>query len=105
MVVKEINEKNFEQEVLKSKNPVVIDFWAEWCGPCRMFSPIIDEVSENYKNVNFAKLNVDENEAIAKQYNIMSIPTTIMFKNGKVHAMMIGAIPKDALKKWIDSNK
>ncbi|MCL4383470.1 thioredoxin [Candidatus Marsarchaeota archaeon] len=82
MSVKEINEKNFEQEVLKSDTPVVIDFWAEWCGPCRMFSPIFDELSEDYKDVKFMKLNVDNNEEIARRYNIMSIPTTMIFKDG-----------------------
>jgi thioredoxin 1 len=105
MAVKEVNEKNFEQEVLKSKNPVVIDFWAEWCGPCRIYSPIIDDLSEHYNDVIFAKLNVDENESIARKYNIMSIPTTMLFKNGKAEAIMIGAVPKDVLKKWIDGNK
>ncbi|MCL5094615.1 MAG: thioredoxin [Candidatus Marsarchaeota archaeon] len=105
MSVKEINEKNFEQEVLKSDTPVVIDFWAEWCGPCRMFSPIFDELSEDYKDVKFMKLNVDNNEEIARRYNIMSIPTTMIFKDGKIKGMMIGAVPKNNIKKFIDENK
>ncbi len=105
MVVKEVNEKNFEQEVLKSKNPVVIDFWAEWCGPCRFFSPIIEETAKDYNGkVKFAKLNADFNAAIAAKYNIMAIPTTLLIKNGALKAMNVGAVPKETLKRWIDSN-
>lgn len=105
MVVADVNSKDFEDEVLKSKIPVIVDIWAEWCGPCRMFSPIIDEVSEEYKGkVKFVKLNADENEAIAAKYNIMSIPTALLIEKGDVKAVNVGAIPKESLKKWIDSN-
>ena len=105
MAVADVNSKDFEDEVLKSKIPVIVDIWAEWCGPCRMFSPIIDEVSEEYKGkVKFVKLNADENEEIAAKYNIMSIPTALLIEKGDVKAVNVGAIPKESLKKWIDSN-
>lgn len=105
MAVADVNSKDFEEEVLKSKIPVIVDVWAEWCGPCRMFSPIVDEVSEEYKGkVKFVKLNADENEDIAAKYNIMSIPTALLIEKGNVKAVNVGAIPKESLKKWIDSN-
>ena len=101
----EINSGNFEQEVLKSDVPVVIDFWAPWCGPCRVFSPIIDEVSKEYEGkAKFAKLNTDDNQEIAVKYNIMSIPTVMLFVEGKPKATSVGAVPKEALKKWILKN-
>ncbi len=101
----ELNEKNFEEEVIKSKIPVVVDFWAAWCGPCRIFSPVLEEVSKDFEGkVKFGKLNTDENEAIATKYNIMSIPTALMFKNGEVEAMSVGAIPKEDLREWVKKN-
>ena len=101
----EINSGNFEQEVLKSDVPVVIDFWAPWCGPCRVFSPIIDEVSKEYEGkAKFAKLNTDDNQEIAVKYNIMSIPTVMLFVEGKPKATSVGAVPKEALKEWILKN-
>ncbi len=104
-MVKDINSDVFEAEVLKSKVPVVIDFWAPWCGPCRIFSPTIEDVSKGYENkVKFLKMNTDENESIAGEYNIMSIPTVLLFENGQVKAMSVGAIPKPEFKKWLDSN-
>lgn len=104
-MISEVDSKNFDQEVLKSKTPVVIDFWAAWCGPCRPFTPTIEDVSKDYdKKVKFMKMNVDENESVASEYSIMSIPTVLMFEKGEVKAMSVGAIPKSDLKKWIDNN-
>ena len=95
----------FESEVLKSKIPVVVDFWAPWCGPCRIFSPLIDEVSKEYSGkIKFLKMDTDENYDIAATYNIMSIPTTLFFEGGEVKAMSVGALPKTEFKKWLDSN-
>lgn len=105
MAVKDVSEKDFETEVLKSATPVLVDVWATWCGPCRMYSPIVDEVSEDYKGkLKFVKVDADENESIASKYGIMSIPTTLLIENGKVKAQSVGAVPKEVLKKWIDKN-
>ena len=105
MVVADINKAEFDKEVLQSKTPVVIDFWAEWCGPCRVFSPIVEEMATELENkVKFYKLNVDDNPEIAEMYQVMSIPTAILFDKGEVKAVSIGALPKESLKKWISSN-
>lgn len=105
MSVIDVDEKNFESEVLKSPIPVIVDVWAEWCGPCRFYSPIIDEVSKDYDGkIKFVKLNSDYNTNIAVKYNIMAIPTTLLIKNGTVKAVNVGAVPKETLKHWIDSN-
>jgi thioredoxin 1 len=104
-MILDVSESNFEKEVLNSKVPVVVDFWAAWCTPCRIFSPIIEEVSKEYGNkVKFCKLNADENESVASTYSIMSIPTTLLFEDGEVKAMSVGVITKEALKLWIDKN-
>ncbi len=101
----ELNSDNFETEVLKSKVPVVVDYWAPWCGPCRVFSPIIEDVSKDYTDkVKFAKLNTDENQEIAARYNIMSIPTVLLFKDGKIKATSVGALPKESFKSWLNKS-
>ena len=97
MSVTTLTEKNFEQEVLKSDKPALIDFWASWCGPCRMLSPLVDELADEHSEFKFCKVNVDEEEALAKNFGIMSIPTLIVFKNGEQKAKSVGAIPKDAI--------
>ncbi|MGC8628626.1 MAG: thioredoxin [Candidatus Micrarchaeia archaeon] len=103
--MQEVNSKNFEQEVLKSDKPVVIDFWAEWCAPCRIFTPILEEAEKEYEGkVKFCSVNTDENQDIAIKYSIMSIPTAMLFEKGVPKAMSVGAIPKEDFKKWLDEN-
>ena len=93
-----LNEKNFEQEVLKSNLPVLVDFWAQWCGPCRAIAPIIEELStELYGKMKVAKVDVDEAQELAAKYEVSSIPTLLILKNGKVVEEMLGAMPKAQL--------
>jgi len=93
-----LDEKNFEAEVVKSHLPVLVDFWAEWCGPCKMIGPIIDQLSvELQDKMKIAKVNVDESPQLAGQFNVMSIPTLLIFKEGKPVDQIVGAMPKDKL--------
>jgi thioredoxin 1 len=93
-----LDEKNFEGEVLKSSLPVLVDFWAEWCGPCKMIAPIIDQLSvELQGKIKVAKVNVDESPDLAGKFNVMSIPTLLIFKNGQPVDQIVGALPKDRL--------
>ena len=105
MAALQLTEKNFESEVLKSPNPVLVDLWAEWCGPCKMIGPIIDEIaSEMQGKLKVAKVNVDNEGNLAAQFNIMSIPTLLVFKNGEVVNQIIGAMPKAQLLAKIQPN-
>jgi len=93
-----LDEKNFEGEVLKSNLPVLVDFWAEWCGPCKMIAPVIDQLSTELQGkMKIAKVNVDESAELAGQFNVMSIPTLLIFKNGKPVDQIVGAMAKDKL--------
>ena len=96
---------NFAQDVLKSDKPVLLDFWAEWCGPCKMIAPILDEIAgESQDRVKIAKLNIDENPQTPHKYGIRGIPTLILFKNGTVEAQKVGAVSKSQLSAFLDSN-
>lgn len=98
-MVKEINAKEFEKEVLENKEPVVADFWAEWCGPCRMLGPVFEKVSHEYKDkVKFVKINVDESNDLAQKYDVMSIPCVIFFKDGKEVDRFVGAVGEQTVK-------
>ena len=97
MAVINITKENFAQEVLHSEKPVLLDFWASWCGPCRMLSPVVDEVAEERTDVKVGKVNVDEQQTLAQMFSIMSIPTMLVFKNGKVVKTLTGARPKAAI--------
>ena len=92
-----ITKENFENEVMKSDKPVLIDFWASWCGPCRMVSPIVDEIAEEVTDKKVGKINVDEQPELAKAFSIVSIPTLIVVKDGKVVNTSVGVKPKDAI--------
>jgi thioredoxin 1 len=98
------NDASFEKDVLKSDTPVLLDFWAEWCGPCKMIAPVLDEIAGAYKGkLRIAKLNVDENQATPAKFNIRSIPTLMVFDKGSVRAQKIGAVSKSQLVAFLDS--
>jgi thioredoxin 1 len=100
-----ITDSTFDQEVLQSQTPVLVDYWAEWCGPCKMIAPILDEVAREYSGkLKVAKLNIDENAATPPKYGIRGIPTLMLFKNGNVEATKVGALSKSQLSAFIDSN-
>jgi thioredoxin 1 len=100
-----VNDENFEGEVLKSELPVLVDFWAEWCGPCRLVAPLLDQIAEEQATkLRIVKLNVDENQAVAIRYHVSSIPTFILFKDGRMADRMLGAMPKSAIERFIGRN-
>ena len=92
-----ITKENFEEEVLKSDKPVLLDFWASWCGPCRMLSPVVSEIAEEHPEIKVGKINTDEQQELAMQYNIMSIPTLMVFKGGELVNTSVGVVPKQAV--------
>ncbi len=101
---KPVTDASFDADVLKSSGPVVVDFWAEWCGPCRQIAPALEEISTELNGrVTIAKLNVDENPVAPSRYGVRGIPTLILFKGGQVAATKVGALPKNKLKEWIES--
>ena len=101
---KAVTDSDFQQEVLEADTPVLVDFWADWCAPCKMVAPLLDELAEEYDGkVKFTKLDVDSNPQIAMQYGIRSIPTLLVFKGGGAVDQVVGAVPKAAIKKRLDS--
>jgi thioredoxin 1 len=105
MSVNHVSDNSFDQDVLKSDVPVLVDYWAEWCGPCKMIAPILDEVSRDYDGrVQVAKLNVDDNQEVAAKYGIRGIPTLMLFKQGEVVATKVGALSKSQLTQFLDSH-
>ena len=102
-MAKETTDKTFESDVLNSSKPVLVDFWAEWCGPCRQLSPIIDELSKDKSDkIEVFKINIDQNPEVPTKHGIRGIPTLILFKDGKAIATKVGALPKSALYEWVD---
>ncbi len=103
--IKVVTDSSFAQDVLQSSKPVIVDFWAEWCGPCRALGPVFAEVSlSHHEQIDFVKINIDENPATPAQFGVMSIPTLIIFKNGQVEAMKMGLLTKSQLVAFVDSN-
>lgn len=103
MPVMTITQENFNKEVIQSDKPVLLDFWAPWCGPCRMVGPVIDSIAEEVTHAKVGKVNVDEQQELAQQYGVMSIPTLVVVKDGKVVQNVVGARPKEAILALLDA--
>ena len=103
--VHQVSDTSFDGDILKSEKPVLVDFWAPWCGPCRSVAPIVDDLATQYKDkIKVAKINVDESSQVAMKYQVTSIPTFILFKNGEVADRVLGALPRSEFVKFIDRN-
>ena len=104
MGLKQVSDASFEADVLKADKPVLVDFWAEWCGPCKQIAPALDEIAKEMDGqITIAKINVDQNGGTPSKYGVRGIPTLMIFKNGQVAATKVGALPKTALQDWIKS--
>ena len=100
-----VTDSTFEEEVLKAEGPVLVDYWAEWCGPCKMIAPVLDEIAQDYDGkLRVCKINIDENEETAPKYGVRGIPTLMLFKGGNVEATKVGALSKSQLTAFLDSN-
>ncbi|GAB4571530.1 MAG: thioredoxin [Rhodothalassiaceae bacterium] len=102
MATQKVTDASFEADVLKSGKPVLVDFWAEWCGPCKMIAPALEEISAERDDVIIAKINIDENPETPTRYGVRGIPTMILFRDGQPQATKVGALPKQQIKGWID---
>ncbi|MBZ5520773.1 MAG: thioredoxin [Acidobacteriia bacterium] len=101
----EVTDTNFDQDVLKSDQPVLIDFWAAWCGPCKALAPVVDQVAEAYKGrIKVVKMDIDSNPAIPQRYGVRGIPTLLLFKNGQVQEQIVGNVPREKIEKAIDKH-
>ena len=105
MTIIQTNDANFEKDVLTSSIPTLVDFWAEWCGPCKQIGPILEEISEEKTNlIKIVKINIDENPSIPQKYGVRGIPTLMLFSNGELIDTKVGSLPKSSLNEWIDSS-
>lgn len=100
----DVTQANFEAEVINSDIPVVVDVWADWCGPCKMLTPVIDQLSNEMDNVKFVKLNADENQELTAALGVRNLPTLVLFKNGEVETVRMGAAPKGQILSWVNQN-
>lgn len=99
MAVMTVTKENFDQEVMKADKPVLIDFWAAWCGPCKMMGPVIDQIAEEHTDIKVGKINIDEQPELAQKYGIMSIPTVVLFEGGNPKETSVGLVPKESIEK------
>ena len=103
MAINKTSDSTFQNDISSQSNLVLVDFWAEWCGPCKQISPILEEIANEKENLNILKLNIDENPATPQKYNVRGIPTLMLFKDGKLIDTKIGSLPKSSLEDWINS--